>query len=187
MKKLLKKFKKLFKNKKGFTLIELLVVIGILGILAAALIATIDPFEQLNKAQDANVKNTLTEFINANIRYYTTHSALPWNDANNSNAVGCTNLAGGVMGAGGTDLYSAVPCLQAMVADSEIKASFTTVANILKQINIHGTATDVTACFTPVSKSGRNASDVTWNSTGTATGLNCPANGGVGTCYWCSE
>jgi len=67
------------------------------GILAAALIATIDPFEQLNKAQDANVKNTLTEFINANIRYYTTHSALPWNDANNSNAVGCTNLAGGVM------------------------------------------------------------------------------------------
>ena len=32
---------------KGFTLIELLVVIGILGILATSLIATIDPFEQL--------------------------------------------------------------------------------------------------------------------------------------------
>ena len=38
---------RLFKNSKGFTLIELLVVIGILGVLAAALIATIDPFEQI--------------------------------------------------------------------------------------------------------------------------------------------
>ena len=47
----------LVSNKAGFTLIELLVVIGILGILAAALVATIDPFEQLKKADDAKIKN----------------------------------------------------------------------------------------------------------------------------------
>jgi len=32
---------------KGFTLMELLIVIGVLGILAAGLLAAIDPFEQL--------------------------------------------------------------------------------------------------------------------------------------------
>jgi len=34
----------------GFTLMELLIVIGVLGILAAGLLAAIDPFEQLKKA-----------------------------------------------------------------------------------------------------------------------------------------
>src|SRR5260221_10989419 len=71
---------------KGFTLIELLVVIGILGILASALVATIDPFEQLNKAQDANIKNVAVEFLNANIRYYTTHNAMPWDSVPNNGA-----------------------------------------------------------------------------------------------------
>jgi prepilin-type N-terminal cleavage/methylation domain-containing protein len=78
MKKLTAWLKNLFKSSKGFTLIELLVVIGILGVLAAALVATIDPFEQLKKATDANVKNTAVEFIDANIRYFTTHNAMPW-------------------------------------------------------------------------------------------------------------
>ena len=35
--------------KKGFTLLELLVVIAILGILAAGLLAAIDPLELINK------------------------------------------------------------------------------------------------------------------------------------------
>lgn len=40
------------KNKKGFTLIELLIVIAILGVLAASLLAFIDPFEQLARTRD---------------------------------------------------------------------------------------------------------------------------------------
>ena len=64
MKEFIKMLKKLVKQKKGFTLIELLVVIGILGILAAALVATIDPFEQLNKAQDSTVKNMAGRILN---------------------------------------------------------------------------------------------------------------------------
>jgi prepilin-type N-terminal cleavage/methylation domain-containing protein len=65
----MKKYLSTFKTQAGFTLIELLVVIGILGILAAALIATIDPFEQLKKANDSSVKNVAVEFVNSNIRY----------------------------------------------------------------------------------------------------------------------
>jgi len=182
MKGFIKTLKKLFKQKKGFTLIELLVVIGILGILAAALVATIDPFEQLNKAQDANVKNTLVELVDANIRYYTTHQALPWNDSANVNATGCTALAAGI--SAGTSALGAMPCIRTLVADSELKDSVTTVGNILKQIVLVGTSTDVTACFKPVSKADRNASDVTWSASA-STDNTCPNQ--TGTCYWCSR
>ena len=74
----MRNFLKLFKRDSGFTLIELLVVIGILGVLAAALIATIDPFEQIKKAQDSNTKNAAVEFNDALLRYYATHNAFPW-------------------------------------------------------------------------------------------------------------
>ncbi len=40
-------------NKKGFTLIELLIVIGIIAILAAAVIITVTPGERLKDAREA--------------------------------------------------------------------------------------------------------------------------------------
>jgi prepilin-type N-terminal cleavage/methylation domain-containing protein len=188
MKALLKRIQKLFKQKKGFTLIELLVVIGILGILAAALIATIDPFEQLNKAQDANTKNTLVEFIDANVRYYTTHNQLPWNDASNIKATDCVAKAG-VITTGGWNLSndtSANGCIGALVYDGELKSGFSTVTNILNQIYVTGTATNVTACYAPKSKAQRNASDTTNNSIGDASLAGCP-NPTATSCYWCSK
>ncbi len=39
-------------RKKGFTLIELLIVIGIIGILAAAVIVVLNPAELLAQARD---------------------------------------------------------------------------------------------------------------------------------------
>jgi prepilin-type N-terminal cleavage/methylation domain-containing protein len=182
MKEFIKAVKKLFKQKKGFTLIELLVVIGILGILAAALVATIDPFEQLNKAQDSNVKNTLVELVDANIRYYASQNNLPWLDNGASSA--CTTIAGSIEA--GINASDAMPCIKQLVADSELKSSFTTVSNVLSKISIRGTATDITACFIPSSKSGRSASDVTWNQYATDTGSNCANQSSTG-CYWCSR
>src|SRR3990167_10859576 len=82
-------FKKFVKaSQSGFTLIELLVVIGILGILVTALVATINPFEQIKKGDDAVLKNVAAEFQTATLRYYTTHGALPWDNNGTNNGGG---------------------------------------------------------------------------------------------------
>ncbi len=43
-------------NAKGFTLIELLIVVGIIGILAAAIIVAITPGERLQEAREATMR-----------------------------------------------------------------------------------------------------------------------------------
>src|SRR3990167_9472884 len=66
------------KFKKGFTLIELLIVIALLGALAVGLLAALDPFEQLKKGTDTGVRNTVSEFQGAVIRYYAIKNQMPW-------------------------------------------------------------------------------------------------------------
>jgi prepilin-type N-terminal cleavage/methylation domain-containing protein len=193
MEKLLEKLKKLLglsKKSAGFTLIELLVVIGILGILAAALVATIDPFEQLNKATDANVKNTVVEYINANIRYFTTHQAMPWHDS--ALNTGCqTGLAGGAPSQTSLTDANMVLCTGDLISDGELKASFSTATNILKNIYItEGANNSVIACFLPVSKSQLKDPNTKYSKAGVAVGnqsTDCAAYGGATTCYWCSQ
>lgn len=175
MNKCIKKIKKT----AGFTLIELLVVIGILGILAAALVATIDPFEQLKKAQDANVKNAATEFVNASIRYYTTHNAMPWDDTVNAPGCGSTGVL--------TDA-SLGDCLDAMVQEGELKSAFTTADNLLKEINVTGNSNLVTTCFKPQSKSQQEDALTKYDSVGqTTTGCKSQTSGGGIDCYWCIQ
>lgn len=167
------------RSQSGFTLIELLVVIGILGVLAAALVATIDPFEQLKKANDANVKNTAVEFINANIRYYTTHNHMPW--ADNCMGVGVTAPSGNPLYPNMTD------CLKTLALDGEIKGAFTTVTSVLSSIVITGDDTSLTACFLPQSKAQRNDANTKWNNTGGATIASSSCGPTSTLCFWCSQ
>ena len=51
--------------KKGFTLIELLVVIGIMAVIAAGVVALIDPLEKTRQANDANVQNAIGQLATA--------------------------------------------------------------------------------------------------------------------------
>jgi prepilin-type N-terminal cleavage/methylation domain-containing protein len=46
---------------KGFTLIELIIVIGVLGVLAAALLVAIDPLEQLARGRDSGRLSSVTQ------------------------------------------------------------------------------------------------------------------------------
>ena len=57
--------------KKGFTLIELLLVIAILGVIAAAAIAAINPAKRINQANDSVLKNDIGSIATAMQTYYT--------------------------------------------------------------------------------------------------------------------
>ncbi len=50
---------------KGFTLIELLVVIAVLGVLAAAVVAAINPIKKINQAKDSTLKSDMSQLVNA--------------------------------------------------------------------------------------------------------------------------
>lgn len=184
----MKSYFKSFKKNAGFTLIELLVVIGILGVLAAALIATIDPFEQLKKAQDANVKNATVEYLNANIRYYTTHNTFPWDSVAN----------GGDACNGGADPNAVLltnatmaTCTTALIGEKELKSGFATATDLLKEIYITGDLTNkiVRGCFKPTSASQQKSKETKYSdAAGTTLGATCKsAPGGTIDCYWCTE
>lgn len=53
------------RNRVGFTLIELLVVIGVLAVIAAGVVALIDPVDKLSQANDAKVQNDVGQLATA--------------------------------------------------------------------------------------------------------------------------
>lgn len=183
-----KKFYNLFKSaQSGFTLIELLVVIGILGILAAALVATIDPFEQLNKASDASVENTLTEFQTALVRYYSIRNTMPWSDASDKCIGGVVATTIDPM----VNLGLSIPnCVTTLVTQGELKPAFTTATAQLNQILIAAsTSNDVTMCYRPASKAKQKNVNTKFDNTGNLAAANtCKSQTSTGSsCYWCTR
>ena len=77
-------FQKLSLNQKGFTMIELLVVISVIGILAVAVLSSINPIEQINKGRDTRTRTDAAQLINAVDRYFSIQESYPWNDSNGS-------------------------------------------------------------------------------------------------------
>ncbi len=64
------------KNKKGFTLIELLIVIGIIAILAAAVIIAINPGRQFEQARNATRWSHMNSAMNAIYSYAITEGGV---------------------------------------------------------------------------------------------------------------
>lgn len=88
MKKTLLPIKKLLfgsQARAGFTMIELLVVISVIGILAVAVLSSINPIEQINKGRDTRTRTEAGQVINAVDRYFAIHESYPWNDSNATN------------------------------------------------------------------------------------------------------
>lgn len=179
------------KSGKGFTLIELLVVIGILGILAAALVATIDPFEQLKKAADTNTTNALVEYIDGVTRYYTTHTAYPW-DSTDDNGAGCNNATppDGTKALNNADMET---CTTALIGDNELKDAFKT-SDSLKNIYVTYDATnrETIGCFNPQSKSLLHNANTKFDVNGDpATTGKCDTtaekDANPSECFWCTR
>jgi len=124
---------------KGFTLVELLIVIALISILSVAVLATINPIEQSNKAKDSTTQNDAAEVMNAYERYYTVKNTYPWMDTDNSATVttydgawiGTSRMIGaGLCGANGVN--SAIPTTDcttydengSLISTDELKSSF---------------------------------------------------------------
>lgn len=65
-------------RKLGFTMIELLIVIAVLGILAVAVLAAINPIEQINRGRDTGSRSDAEQLLSAIDRYYAAQGNYPW-------------------------------------------------------------------------------------------------------------
>lgn len=172
--------------KRGFTLIELLIVIALLGALAVGLLAALDPFEQLKKGTDTGVRNTVSEFQGAVIRYYAIKNEMPWCDPGTD----CGTIEDGFSeGSSPNTLGDMVNSTANVVTTGELKSDFATLAGqaTLDKIIVFGdnsTAT-VSVCFKPTAKSFVNDANTKYDP---ATGVdNCVSTGDptTNTCLWC--
>ncbi len=178
-------------SKKGFTLIELLIVIALLGALAVALLAALDPLEQVKKGTDTGVRNTVAEIQSGAVRYSAIKGGvMPFTGT----------LAWGTVGTvGDTPAYTAI---NAIIGTGELKSDFFKLAGsqldsiFLTGINDSSTGTQkVAACFVPGSKSFKADNNTKWINSGNGTVVEEPtcSNGYVGgtvggaACYWCVQ
>jgi prepilin-type N-terminal cleavage/methylation domain-containing protein len=167
-----------YRANKGFTLIELLIVIALLGALAVGLLATIDPFEQLKKGRDTSMRNTVSEFYNAVLRYYSTKAQFPWG----TGSLGTTDV--NAMGSSVTELMNA----------GELKARFPELAgtgNLAKIYVTSNGAEQVAVCYKPESKSFQLDPNTIYDPTaGTSTFSTCKSqtsSTAAVDCYYCIQ
>lgn len=147
------------KLQRGFTLVELLVVIAILGVLVAALLATLDPLEQIRKGNDSARLSIAREYQQAYTRFYANNGRFPWiapsgGSAECLTAPAIASAAPAITGA--TFLKDVPNCNTALVTTGELKSS-TLPGNLDISPNYLTITTSsnndkVVVCFKPASK-----------------------------------
>lgn len=185
-------------SRQGFTLIELLIVIGVLGILASGLLAAVDPFEQLKKGRDSNVRNLVVELHNSFIRYYATHGELPWCNGVGS---GCQLNTGTEVALSDLNAAGYNTPMDKVVADGELKGDSgddflnnVGTANAAKIQITSASDVAVAVCFAPESKSlfmdaatKFDINGASANAVGQACEQGTKDTANIGTCYWCAK
>lgn len=165
------------KSTRGFTLIELLIVIALLGALAVGLLATIDPFEQLKKGRDTSQRNTVSEFYNANLRYYSTKAQFPWGT--------------GVLAT--TSVFALSSTVDLLVGAGELKNNFMNLAGTgnLGKIYVSSAVQEVIAvCYKPESKGFQVDPNTIYDQSGGSSITTCKSGTGASAtsdCYYCIQ
>jgi prepilin-type N-terminal cleavage/methylation domain-containing protein len=164
-------FKSLQSIKKlGFTMIELLIVIAVLGILAVAVLASINPIEQINRGRDTGSRSDAEQLISAIDRFYAAKGYYPWMEngispntwtetggALSSEQLVQLNASNSVLGDDGVDILEAL----SSGGTAEVKTSFTSrlvdpaASNYLSVYNSGVSGESTYACFIPKSASFR--------------------------------
>jgi prepilin-type N-terminal cleavage/methylation domain-containing protein len=152
-----------FVKKAGFTMIELLVVIAVIGILAVALLATLNPLEQIRKGRDTRTRADASQLASALERYNASLGKFPWQasegqavtvdfkDIKNSDATGTIDPPCSVTSCVMKDV------LTTLTDTSEVKSSFidritaTGARDLYVYYNAANTGSSVTVCFMPES------------------------------------
>lgn len=152
-------------NKNGFTLVELLIVIALIAILSVAVLATINPIEQTNKARDAKFKNDAAEVLTAYERYYTSQASYPWMSTINDSIDDTVVYASNDAHFGVVDWTTGTAVMGALISSSELKSSFMgkesfTNASTLKEedkmyVYHNGDTNDNYVCFHPKAAANR--------------------------------
>ncbi|MFC1653230.1 type II secretion system protein [Patescibacteria group bacterium] len=160
----------------GFTMIELLVVIAVIGVLAVAVLSSINPVEQINKGRDTRVRSNAAQLLNAIDRYYAIHEIYPWNDfsyggGDTADTLPTEELPGAATTAclttngfcqiGGAGYSAHSPWLAALTSTEEVKESFINQIENIRPTNATyvfkrdaadaNTDDSVYICFTPSS------------------------------------
>ncbi len=128
--------------------------------------------------QDEDTRNTLVEFSNANIRYYTTHAGFPWSTTGpcQSSATATPN---------GTSLSQMVPCISLLIDEGELKGSFlSTNSQSISKIFVNSTESKLNICYKPQSIKEQQKPETIYDSFGKVD-RSCVSTGNM--CFWCSS
>lgn len=149
-------------------MIELLVVIAVIGILAVALLSTLNPLEQIRKGRDTRTRADMSQLLGAVERYNASLGYFPWQTAEGQDlSTGNPDInyyaIGGSAGSdtivGSSPAETLAEALVRLTETSEVKASFidrvtgTNYATTYMYYDDESTGSSVTTCFTPESQS----------------------------------
>jgi len=157
-------------------LVELLIVIALIGVLAVAVLAAINPLEQLNRARDTGMESDASQLLAAIDRFYATQDKFPWVfqtctncQADNDKPFGFYSAKDQAIGVCGATYTTNGILLDQYELKSEflnrkfIKALDTAEADLLYIAKDTGASTSVYACWVPTSQAKRTKA--TWGIT----------------------